>query len=97
MSNDIYTTRRKLAVSVAATAVVAMGVLSACGGGGTTKETPTTTTTTTTTTTEPPAPSPSAAPTEKGMTPGGGNKFTPTVKAPGPQTALPGNVITGNR
>jgi hypothetical protein len=58
------------------------------------KEAPSTSTTTTTT----PAPTTSAAPvepTEKSISPTGGNLFTPTVKAPGPQTAAPGN-LPGN-
>lgn len=78
--------RRRLAAGVGAIAIVAMGTLSACAGEK--KEAPATTTTTTTTTT-------SVSPTEKGLDPTGGNKFTPSVKAPGPQTALPGNVNTG--
>lgn len=54
------------------------------------------------------APSPSASspaptsgapvsPTEKAptLTPGGPNSFTPSVLAPPPPTALPGNVVTG--
>ncbi len=32
---------------------------------------------------------------EKSISPTGGNLFTPTVKAPGPQTAAPGN-LPGN-
>lgn len=63
------------------------------------KEAPnTSTTTTTTTTTTTPAQTTSAAPvepTEKSISPTGGNLFTPTVKAPGPQTAAPGN-LPGN-
>jgi hypothetical protein len=61
------------------------------------KEAPSTSTTTSTTTTTP-APTTSAAPvepTEKSISPTGGNLFTPTVKAPGPQTAAPGN-LPGN-
>ena len=30
------------------------------------------------------------------VNPMGPNSFTPSIKAPGPQTALPGNVVTGN-
>jgi len=78
--------RRRLAAGVGAIAIVAMGTLSACAGEK--KEAPATTTTTTTTTT-------TVSPSEKGLSPSGGNKFTPSVKAPGPQTALPGNVNTG--
>jgi hypothetical protein len=78
--------RRRLAAGVGAIAIVAMGTLSACAGEK--KEAPATTTTTTTTTT-------TVSPSEKGLSPSGVNKFTPSVKAPGPQTALPGNVNTG--
>jgi len=78
-------TRRRVAAGVGAVAFVAMGALSACGGKST--ESPSTTTTTTTTTTT----APSVSPTEKGLDPGGGNKFTPTVKAPTPATAIPGD------
>ena len=63
------------------------------------KEAPSTSTSTsTTTTTTTPAPATSTAPvepTEKSISPTGGNLFTPTVKAPGPQTAAPGN-LPGN-
>ncbi|MDT7761975.1 MAG: hypothetical protein QOC63_1395 [Mycobacterium sp.] len=52
-------------------------------------ETSTTTTTTQPTTTSPPA-APPVAPTEKGMDPRGGNKFTPPVLAPPAPTAIPG-------
>ncbi|CAN5724736.1 hypothetical protein BH09ACT8_BH09ACT8_13360 [soil metagenome] len=79
--------RRRLAAGAGALALVAMGALSACGGSST--ESPSTTTTTTTTTTSTTAPS--VSPTEKGLEPGGGNKFTPTVKAPTPATAVPGD------
>ena len=79
--------RRRLAAGVGAIAIVAMGTLSACAGEK--KEAPATTTTTTTTTTT------SVSPSEKAINHTGGNKFTPSVKAPGPQTALPGNVNTG--
>jgi hypothetical protein len=79
--------RRRLAAGVGALALVAMGALSACGGNKT--ESPSTSTTTTTTSAE--TTPPSASPTEKGLEPGGGNKFTPTVKAPTPATAIPGN------
>ena len=78
--------RRRLAAGVGAIAMIAMGTRSACAGEK--KEAPATTTTTTTTTT-------TVSPSEKAINPTGGNKFTPSVKAPGPQTALPGNVNTG--
>jgi hypothetical protein len=77
--------RRRMAAGAGALALVAMGALSACGGSST--ESPSSTTTTTTTTTT----APSVSPTEKGLEPGGGNKFTPTVKAPTPATAIPGD------
>jgi hypothetical protein len=76
-------TRRRLAAGIGAIAIVAMGTLSACAGEQK-KEEPTTTTTTTTT-------APSVTPTEKGINPTGGNKFTPSVKAPTPATAIPGD------
>ncbi|CAN5841661.1 hypothetical protein BH09ACT7_BH09ACT7_11140 [soil metagenome] len=79
--------RRRLAAGVGALAMVAMGALSACGSDK--SESPSTTTTPTTTSAETTAPS--ATPTEKGLEPGGGNKFTPTVKAPTPATAVPGD------
>ncbi len=77
--------RRRLAVGIGVIAIAAMGTLSACAGEEK-KEEPTTTTTTTTTTPPPPP-----TPTEKGLTPGGGNKFTPTVIAPPAPTAVPGD------
>jgi hypothetical protein len=78
------TVRRRVVAGAGALALVAMGTLSACGGNS--GESPSTSTTTTTTTT-----APSVSPTEKGLEPGGGNKFTPTVKAPTPATAVPGD------
>ena len=79
---------RQIALAAGAAALVGMGTLTACSS---TKEKPADTT----------APSasssaPAPAPTEKNLTPGGANSFSPTVKAPKPPTALPGNVITGN-
>ncbi|WP_407665587.1 hypothetical protein [Mycolicibacterium vinylchloridicum] len=64
-----------------------MGTLTACGKDK--EKAPESTTPTTTTS----APAPS--PTEKAVSPGGPNSFTPTVKAPPAPTALPGNVVTG--
>jgi hypothetical protein len=59
----------------------------ACGNKG--EQAPSTTsTTTTTTTTSPSAASPS--PTEKGVSPTGGNLFTPGVTAPGATNVAPG-------
>ena len=45
----------------------------------------------TSTTTSPASSSPSATPTEKGLSPTGGNKFTPTAVAPPAPTMGPGN------
>lgn len=94
MSTD--STRMKTVARAAVIAAVAAGMLSACSGSG--KESPTTTTPTTATTSSSSAPqtsAPAVTPSEKGGPTKGGNKFTPTVTAPGPQTALPGNIITG--
>ena len=73
---------RRLAVVTVSAGLI--GLTAACGTS--TEEKPTTTTTTTTTTTEV-----TPSPTEKGLNPGGGNKFTPTVKAPPAPTAIPGD------
>lgn len=88
---------RRLTIAVGGAAVI--GMISFTAACGTEEEkapestTPTTTTTTTTTTAPPatPAPPPTLEPTEKSINPTGGNLFTPDVKAPGPQTAIPGN------
>ncbi|MCV7230467.1 hypothetical protein [Mycolicibacterium komossense] len=76
-----HTAGRRTVAVLAAVATVATGALSACSK----EEKPTPPTSTSTTT------SPSATPTEKGLDPTGGNKFTPTVKAPTPATAIPGD------
>jgi hypothetical protein len=77
---------RQIALCAGGLAIVGMGTLTACGKSG--ENAPSSTTSTTTS-----APAPS--PTEKAVSPGGPNSFTPTVKAPPAPTALPGNVITG--
>ncbi|MEN4474102.1 hypothetical protein [Mycolicibacterium cosmeticum] len=85
---------RRTAAGLLLASLATVGV--ACSNGE--KEAPSTsTTTTTTTTTTAPAPTsaPPVEPTEKSINPTGGNLFTPTVKAPGPQTAAPGN-LPGN-
>ena len=81
---------RKLALAAGAEAIVGMGALSACSTE--TKDKPAETT----------APSSPASqssnapsPTEKAISPGGNNSFSPTVKATKAPNALPGNVITG--
>lgn len=43
---------------------------------------------------DPPQQQPNSAPTTT-LNPMGPNSFTPTVIAPGPRTALPGNIKTG--
>ncbi len=80
---------RRLAVTAAMGAIIAMGTLTACGQGEKAPETTTPTTTTTSTTTPPPAPP--VAPTEKSINPTGGNLFSPPVKAPPAPTASPGD------
>jgi hypothetical protein len=75
---------RRLAAAAGVVAIIGLGGLTAACGSNST-ESPSTPTTTTTTT------APSATPTEKGLDPNGGNKFSPTVKAPTPATAIPGD------
>ena len=71
---------RRLAAFAGGTAIVAMiGLTAACGGGEKAPETSTTT------------PSSSVTPTEKSISPTGGNLFTPTVKAPPAPTPIPGD------
>ena len=78
---------RQIALAAGAAAIFGMGTLTACSS---TKEKPAETTAPTATSQNAPAP------TEKKVTPGGSNSFSPTIKAPAAPTALPGNVITGN-
>jgi ABC-type glycerol-3-phosphate transport system substrate-binding protein len=79
---------RRLAATAGMGAIIAMGVLSACGQG---EKAPETTTPTTTTTTSETTSAPAPAPTEKSINPTGGNLFTPPVKAPPAPTAIPGD------
>ncbi len=87
-------TRLHLSALAGGAALVVMGVLTAgCGTGG--NQAPSTTSTTTTTTTtsssSPPSTAPAApAPTEKSISPTGGNLFTPGVKAPPAPAVAPG-------
>jgi hypothetical protein len=70
---------RRLAAVAGGTAIVAMvGLTAACGGGEKAPETSTTPTT-------------SVTPTEKSISPSGGNLFTPTVKAPPAPPPVPGD------
>ena len=72
--------RRFAAVAGGAAIVAMVGLTASCGDKE--KETPETSTTTT--------PS-SVTPTEKSISPTGGNLFTPTIKAPPAPTAIPGD------
>jgi hypothetical protein len=77
------TLTRQIALAAGAVAIVGMGALTACSTA--TKDKPAETS----------APSSNApSPTEKAVG-GGGNSFSPTVKARPAPTALPGNVVTG--
>lgn len=83
---------RRWALGIGGIALVGMGALTACGKDG--SETPGSTTPPATSTTVPStsgATTTVAPPTEKGMTPGGANSFSPTVTALPAPTALPGN------
>lgn len=82
---------RQFALATGAVALVGMGALTACSS---TKEKPTETTAPSPSSSAPASPN-APAPTEKNLTPGGNNSFSPTVKARPAPTALPGNVITG--
>ncbi len=75
---------RRVSAAIGGAAILAMiGFTAACGSEE--KKAPETTTTTTSTT------APSVEPTEKSISPSGGNKFTPTIKAPPAPTAIPGD------
>lgn len=76
---------------VAVLAGLAASIASCSGNGSNAPSTtqPPTTTTTTTRSATPAEPPP--APTEKSISPTGGNRFTPTVHATPPPTAIPGN------
>ena len=66
--------------------------IASCSGNGSNAPSTTQSPTTTTTTTQSPTPgAPPPAPTEKSISPTGGNLFTPTVHAPPAPTAIPGN------
>ncbi|WP_081845190.1 hypothetical protein [Mycolicibacterium aromaticivorans] len=82
--------RHRSAVAAVAVIVGMLGITTACSP----NEKPAPSTSTTTTTTTPPVstsvPAP-PSPTEKGSDGGGPNSFSPTVKAPPPPTAIPGN------
>ncbi|MEU0494143.1 hypothetical protein [Mycobacterium sp. NPDC006124] len=79
-------TTRRVAAGLGIAAFVSMGALTACGGSE--KPAPSSTTETSTT-------APSATPTEKSISPSGGNSFSPPVKAPPAPTGVPGTNHTG--
>jgi hypothetical protein len=83
-----HLTRRLPALAGGAALIALVGLSAACGNSSTPSPSSTTTTTTTTTSVAPTETSPTA--TEKNINPTGGNKFSPTVLAPPPATAIPG-------
>jgi hypothetical protein len=89
MRNSRRSARGLLAVASGAV-LIAVGALTAgCGNNGGPAPSSTTTTTTTTTMTTPSSSAP-VSPTEKSLSPTGGNLFTPDVKAPPAPTEPPG-------
>jgi hypothetical protein len=82
---------RRYSAILGGTALVALGVLSAaCGNNGSENTPATTTTTSTATTTATTSGEPPITPTEKGISPTGGNSFGPQVLAPPAPTEPPG-------
>jgi hypothetical protein len=79
--------RRLPALAGGAAIIALVGLTAACGSSST--PSPSSTTTTTTTTSVAPTETAPTA-TEKNINPSGGNKFTPSVLAPPPATAIPG-------
>ena len=77
---------RRITAAAGGTALIAMiGLTAGCGEEKKAPETPSSTTTTTTTTT-----TSAVTPTEKSLSPNGGNLFTPSVTANPAPTATPG-------
>ncbi len=83
MNTDRLT--RRVALIVGGGAIITMGALTA-GCSSTATPAPSSTTTTTT----------SVTPTEKSLTPGGPNSFSPPVKAPPAPTGEPGTHRSGS-
>lgn len=81
---------RRIAAAAGGTAIISMGLLTACGQGGKAPQT-TTPATTTATTSATTTSAPTVAPTQKSINPTGGNLFTPPVKATPAPTATPGD------
>jgi hypothetical protein len=79
--------RRMLAVA-GGVALITLGTTTAACGTSGNQAPPSTSTTPSTTTTTSSTPPPS--PTEKSVSPTGGNLFTPPVRAPGAPTVAPG-------
>jgi hypothetical protein len=84
--------RRWMTIAGGAGLIAMAAITAACGSNENEQPTPSSTTTTTaTTTTTTTATSPATvAPTEKGLTPDGGNSFGPQVIAPAAPTEPPG-------
>ena len=94
---DSHLLGRRVAAIAGLSAIIAMGVLSACAREAPAPEKVTVTKTVTETAAPPAMPAtPPQAPTEKVINPTGGNLFTPPVQAPGPPTPAPGN-LPGNK
>jgi hypothetical protein len=84
----------RLARVVGGVAVLAglLAEITSCSGNGSNAPSTTQSPTTTTITTQPPASgAPPPAPTDKSISPTGGNLFTPTAHATPAPTAIPGN------
>ncbi len=80
---------RRAMAAAGGVALITMGLIAGCGSKG--NEAPSTTpTTSTTTTTTAPSSSVSVSPTEKSISPTGGNSFSPAVTAPGAPGVTPG-------
>jgi hypothetical protein len=78
---------RRAMAAAGGVALITMGLIAGCGSKG--NEAPSTTPTTSTTTTAPSSPPP-VSPTEKSISPTGGNSFSPAVTAPGAPGVAPG-------
>jgi hypothetical protein len=91
MENSTAVRLARVVGGVAVLAALAASIAS-CSDNGSNAPSTTEPPTATTTTTQPPTPgAPPPAPTEKSVSPTGGNRFTPTVRAPMAPTAIPGN------
>ena len=92
MMENLDPVRLARVVSAAAVLVAVAASIVSCSGNGSNAPSTTQSPTATTTTTQSATPgAPPPAPTEKSINPTGGNKFTPTVRAPMAPTAIPGN------